>query len=307
MRNAQSLSKKFLVTLLIAALPALSGALAPADAAENELSLAGSITSPAGEKMGGVTVSAKAEGLTITTSVFTDDTGNFYFPSMPPGKYRVWAQALSFETAAKEVALPSTPRQDFVLKPINDLERQIRQLPGDLLIAALSEETPDDLRMKRLVRNNCTGCHTPSYVLQHRFDEAGWTAIIELMKRVNVGGIFQGEDKAPNPILDINQKELAAYLTRARGPGESAMKIKLRPRPSGEAARRVPARSCTMHGPARTAIFGTRSAVSIAVPPSVGSTPRPARPRNSSCRQRMVWRRPPTAWCSITTASCGLM
>ena len=33
--------------------------------------LNGTITSAAGEKMGGVTVSAKAEGSTITTSVFT--------------------------------------------------------------------------------------------------------------------------------------------------------------------------------------------------------------------------------------------
>ena len=40
-------------------------------------------------------------------------------------------------------------------------------------------------------------------------------------------------------ILDYHQKELAAYLARARGPGESAMKFKLEPRPSGEAARVV--------------------------------------------------------------------
>lgn len=239
MGNAQSLTGNLLATLLIAVFPTLSGAFAPASAADNELSLVGTISSPSGEKISGVTVSVKGEGQTITTSVFTDQAGNFYFPSMQPGKYRVWAQALSFETVSNDVAVPSTAHHDFVLKPMNDLERQIRQLPGDLLIAALPEDTPDDLRMKRLVRNNCTGCHTPSYVLQHRFDEAGWTAIIELMKRVNVGGIFQGEDKAPNPILDFNQKELAAYLARARGPGESAMKIKLRPRPSGEAARAV--------------------------------------------------------------------
>ena len=46
--------------------------------------------------MGGVTVSAKAEGSTITTSVFTDETGNYYFPPLPNGKYRVWAQALTY-------------------------------------------------------------------------------------------------------------------------------------------------------------------------------------------------------------------
>ena len=60
-----------------------------------------------------------------------------------------------------------------------------------MMLAALPEDTPDDARMKTLVRNNCTGCHTPSYTLQHRFDEDGWTAIIELMKNVNVSGIYQ--------------------------------------------------------------------------------------------------------------------
>ena len=63
--------------------------------------LAGTITSAAGEKMGGVTVSAKAEGSTITTSVYTDEAGGYYFPALPEGKYRVWAQALTFHERAK--------------------------------------------------------------------------------------------------------------------------------------------------------------------------------------------------------------
>ena len=58
--------------------------------------LGGTITSASGEKIGGMTVSAKPEGGTITTTVFTDDTGDYYFPPLPTGKYRVWAQALSF-------------------------------------------------------------------------------------------------------------------------------------------------------------------------------------------------------------------
>ena len=40
---------------------------------------------------------------------------------------------------------------------MTDLERQVRQLPGDLILAGLPEEGADDVRMKRLVRNNCTG------------------------------------------------------------------------------------------------------------------------------------------------------
>ena len=48
-----------------------------------------------------------------------------------------------------------------------------------------------------------------------------------------------GPNAKPNGIIEFNRKELAAYLARARGPGESSMKIKDRPRPTGEAARVV--------------------------------------------------------------------
>ena len=198
--------------------------------------LSGTVKSAAGEVLGGVTVSAKADGQTITTTVFTDESGQYYFPPLPAATYRVWAQALGFEAARTQVDLAAARQQDLALKPIADVERRIRQLPGDLMLAGLPEESADDLRMKRLVRNNCTGCHTASYILQHRFDEAGWNAIIELMKRVNVYGVVQ-QDRPVNGILELHQKELAAYLARARGPGESAFRIKPAPRPSGEAAR----------------------------------------------------------------------
>jgi streptogramin lyase len=59
------------------------------------------------------------------------------------------------------------------------------------------------------------------------------------MKHVNVYGIYQGPDHKATGVIDYNQKELAAYLAKARGPGEGAMKVTLRPRPSGEAARVV--------------------------------------------------------------------
>src|SRR6267378_1970062 len=67
--------------------------------------LAGAITSASGQKLDGVTVSAKLEGSTITTSVYSDEAGNYYFPALPAGKYNVWAQALGFETAKSAVDL----------------------------------------------------------------------------------------------------------------------------------------------------------------------------------------------------------
>ena len=205
-------------------------------AAPNSASLTGMVKSASGEKMGGVTVSAKEEGQTITTTVFTDEQGDYYFPPMEPGKYRVWAQADTYETARSEVELGNVKHQDFTLKPMKDF---VQQLTGDQLLASLPEDTTDDRRMKQVFRNNCTGCHQPNYILQNRFDEEGWTAMLNLMERVNVNGIYIGADKAPEMIIDYQKKELAAYLARMRGPGSSAMKLKLRPRPTGDAARVV--------------------------------------------------------------------
>ncbi|HEV7982816.1 MAG TPA: carboxypeptidase regulatory-like domain-containing protein [Xanthobacteraceae bacterium] len=234
MRNTGNFAIFGLAAVLAAAMAAT--ALTPVTVQAADAVLNGTIRAAGGQALGGVTVSARADGSNVVTSVFTDESGNYYFPPMAGGKYQVWAQAITFATARGDVDLGAARRQDFTLAPIKDF---VRQLPGDMLLAALPDATPEDAAMKQLVLNSCTGCHTPSYILQHRFDEAGWNAIINLMKHVNVSGIYQGPDHKAAPVLEHEQKRLAAYLARARGPGETSMRFDLRPRPSGEAARVV--------------------------------------------------------------------
>jgi streptogramin lyase len=221
---------------LRAAILACAAALIGSPVYASDVILSGTVTSAAGENLNGVMVSAKPEGGTITTTVLTDEAGKYYFPPLPAGKYRVWAKTLTFDTAKSEIDLGATRRQNFTLKPLDDY---FRQLPGSVMLAALPEDNEQDKRMKVIVRNNCTACHTGSYVLQHRFDEAGWHAIIELMKNVNVYGTYVGASRPPSGILDYHQKELAAYLAKARGPGENGMHVQLEPRATGEAARVV--------------------------------------------------------------------
>jgi streptogramin lyase len=196
--------------------------------------LTGSVASAAGQKLEGVLVSAKKEGSTITTNVYTDLNGEYFFPAMADGKYQVWAQTLGFKTAKGSVDLTATKHQDFQLAAITDPEERIRQLPSELLASALPEDTEADANIKRIFHNQCTGCHTPGYPLQFKFDEAGWNKVINLMKVIPA---LPGPNAKVNAIIQYNQKELAAYLARARGPGETSMKFKDRPRPTGEAAR----------------------------------------------------------------------
>jgi hypothetical protein len=203
-------------------------------AADQQLS--GAITGANGQKLDGVTVSAKMVGGTITTSVYTDADGNYYFPAMPGGQYKVWAQALGFERADANVDLSANKRQNIALKTITDPETRWRQLPGELVMTALPEENAEDVHMKQIFNNNCNGCHVPSYPLQFKFDAQGWSRVIDLMKVIG-GGLPQ--DRPANQIMQMNQKRLSEYLAKVRGPNSGAPKIPERPRPSGEAARVV--------------------------------------------------------------------
>jgi streptogramin lyase len=227
-------SAMLMIVLAIAAVGALFVPIASAET--GAALLAGTVKSAGGEKLAGVTVSAKLDGRTVTTSVFTDEMGNYYFPPLDPGNYQVWAQAGTFEIAKVQVEVSSLRHQDFVLKPLKDFERQ---LTGDQLLASLPEDTPEDRRMKRLFRNNCTSCHQPNYILQNRFDADGWVSILNAMRSFTVVGNYTGEDAPVQGGIEYFKKDLAAYLAKVRGPEPSPMKFKLRARPAGDAARVV--------------------------------------------------------------------
>ncbi|MBZ5661884.1 MAG: carboxypeptidase regulatory-like domain-containing protein [Acidobacteriia bacterium] len=219
-------------TLLLSLAAARPSHGAPPGKSAARAALTGTVRGASGESMEGVTVSAAAEGGTITTSVYTDDQGRFYFPTAPSGKYRVWAQAVGFQAARAEVELSATGRirQDFTLAAAKDFERQ---LTSPEWLSALPAEKQEDVRLKLIFVHNCTTCHSAAFVLQNKFDEAGWKAILARMETINVYG---KAGDPPNPVIQHYKEELAAYLFRVRGPGPSPLNVKPLPRPSGDAA-----------------------------------------------------------------------
>ena len=94
---------------------AIAAMLSIAEACAADVLLSGVVSARNGRKLEGVTVSAKAEGSTITTSVYTDTDGSYVFPPLAAGKYRVWAQTLGFEAAKAAVALSASQRRNFTL------------------------------------------------------------------------------------------------------------------------------------------------------------------------------------------------
>ena len=201
----------------------------------------GTAMSASGEKMEGVTVSARAVGKTTTTSVFTDEQGQYFFPPLAPpfeaGTYRVWAQAVGYGKVDGEVTVASnqSAKQDFAHTPIDDFTHQ---LSGTEWLEALPAETRDDRRMKEIFRVTCTECHAAGLALQNRFDQRGWRSIIDLMAQVSYHG-WRGANSRPSLTMQYYRNELAGYLAKARGPKSDPLTFQLEPRQTGDAARHV--------------------------------------------------------------------
>lgn len=195
--------------------------------------LFGTVRGAGGQALAGVQVSAKAVGATITTTVFTDGRGRYFFPALPGGAYRTWAQAVGFARAPADVTVDAGARmrQPFTLHPLRTFDEIVPQLSESEWIAALPEDTREQRRMKEVLRVNCGICHSIASVLQHRFDESGWLNMIDAMIKFN----------RPNrrPTVEYHREELAAYLAALRGPASPPLDIVLHPRPAAEAARVV--------------------------------------------------------------------
>ncbi|HWZ56116.1 MAG TPA: carboxypeptidase regulatory-like domain-containing protein [Verrucomicrobiae bacterium] len=210
-----------------------AGSQSPSGAA----ALSGTVKSSDGKLLEGVGVSARGAADTFTTTVYTDDAGRYQFPSLPAGEYRMRAQAVGFEAAKVDAVLSTgAPKPvDLTLSPLTDF---YKQLSGTEWAASLPEDTPEDRRMKTVFINNCSGCHQVSFLLQNRFDAAGWSAVMTLMeKMLSIG--YAPENATPNSVIHAYKPELAEYLARVRGPSSVPLNLKLLPRPAGDAARVV--------------------------------------------------------------------
>jgi streptogramin lyase len=232
-------------------------AIAPGPAPSNELT--GTVKGADGKPMEGVAVTARAQGASFTTSVWTNQNGAYAFPALDAGSYHIWAQAVGFDRPVADAAIAPGKgvHQDFTLKPLPNIVPQ--QLSTAEWLARLPEDTPQDRRMKMVVLNNCSNCHAPANWLEKRFDAASWETMLSYMERIAPDGNVP-EDSAGDPVgrraggikfpegeLDANgdptsvhtelmrfyHKDLVAYLTKIAGPTQVQLNPKAFPRPTG--------------------------------------------------------------------------
>jgi streptogramin lyase len=236
--------KKFQIALVMAVACCAAAALAQNAAQKKVPSLMGAVKDDAGKPMSGVTVSVRNTEELMTTSVYTDARGVYVFPPLRAGKYRLWAQAVKFNTEKADVTLggAKTTVEELSMKPLANYEMQ---LTGYEWFSSLPDDTQEHKRMKQVLYVACTGCHSLDIVLDNRFDEAGWNTVVRSMEVSSYNG-GRGAMGLPAPqlgwegqIMRWHRNDLAKYLAEVRGPNSPKLNLKVLDRPTGDAARAV--------------------------------------------------------------------
>ena len=203
------------------------GAMTAQVASSADAPLSGTVKSSDGKLLEGAAVSARADGSTITTTVYSDQSGEYRFPPLDAGHYQMWAQAVGYqekradlEITPGEIATDKETQLGFSLALLHDFSAQ---LSGSGWLASLPAQTPEDRRMKTILRNNCADCHSANFVLQNRFDQNGWSKVLDLMTKITYWAeISEGAEgdelTGRGAVIAAYKEDLAAYLARVRGP-----------------------------------------------------------------------------------------
>ena len=116
-----AIQRIWLILLLLGGMPAaLPGQIVSA-------SIVGSVTDPSGGTIPGVKVVVTSQETNLTRSTITNDTGDYSFPSLPPGRYNLSASQPGFKEALVsgfELLIDQTARVDLKLE-VGNLSEQV--------------------------------------------------------------------------------------------------------------------------------------------------------------------------------------
>jgi streptogramin lyase len=205
--------------------------------------LTGKVSSTEEPVMEGVLVSVKKEGSTITTTVVTNDKGEFSFPNgrIDAGKYAITIRAAGYVLdGPKSVEIPAGgAKTDLKLNKTRNLAGQLSN--GEWLASA-----PGSDQQKQFLIG-CTSCHTLQRILSAPHDVEEWKQVFNRMGRYYPGStpvrpqlLVTGGARSERPRVNANAAQAAAeylYSLSPANPDAREFELKTLPRPKGAATK----------------------------------------------------------------------
>jgi len=96
---------------------------------------------------------------------------------------------------------------------------------------------PGTAEEKATLQKNCSGCHSWQQIFRSRYDEHGWSLIVDRMMHFSGTAIAVRNRAMSDP--DPEYKLLVNWLSRIRGPNAQDAPLRVFPRPRGAATRVV--------------------------------------------------------------------
>src|SRR5580698_8467806 len=208
--------------------------------ANAQTALSGQVSSAEEGTMEGVLVSAKKEGSTITTTVVSNDKGQFSFPAdrLEPGHYNITIRAAGYDLAGPtsvDIGAGAAATTDIKLQKAKNVARQLSN--AEWLLSA-----PGDDKIKSFLPD-CVGCHTLQRIFTSTHDQDEFKGVFTRMGRyapesvpthpqlIKTGGARSERPRVPAALMDA----AADYLTSVNlsSTDQEGFTLKQLPRPKG--------------------------------------------------------------------------
>jgi virginiamycin B lyase len=220
----------------------LAGLMVAGAHAQTAAALGGQVSSAEEGAMEGVLVSAKKDGSTITTTVVTNDKGQFSFPAdrIEPGHYNITIRAAGYDLVGPkqvDIAGGTAASADLKLAKAKNLHAQLSN--AEWLASA-----PGNDQIKSFLPG-CVGCHTLQRVFSAMHTPDEWKQVFARMGRYAPESVparpqllLAGGPRSERPRVPANMMDAAAgFLVNAsvNNPDSEGFNFKRLPRPKGRA------------------------------------------------------------------------
>ena len=229
----------------VLAIPLAIGASAQATLS-GQISLSGQVSSAEEGLMEGVLASAKKDGSSVTTTVVSNDKGQYSFPAgkLEPGRYTISIRAAGYNLVgpkAVDVAAGTPATADVKLTKARNLVNQLSN--AEWLISV-----PGDDKIKSFLPD-CVGCHTLQRVFTSLHDADEWKQVFTRMGRYAPEStpthpqlLVSGGARSERPRVAANMMQAAADFlvgVNLSNADREEYDLKTLPRPKGRATKVV--------------------------------------------------------------------
>jgi streptogramin lyase len=188
----------------------------------------------------------------IRTTVFTNRAGRYEFPKLEAGWYTLRiARPLEYKPYQRDSVWieGAATLDEIVLDRVTDSEflPPTPEIMAQMSDAEWLNNLPGTVYEKTIFSHACgSGCHTWQQSLRNRFDEHGWTLLVNRMMTYATRLLIQprtGRNEEDSPVgFGMTEEEknvIIQFLARVRGPNSEWALMRAFPRPIGRATRAI--------------------------------------------------------------------